>query len=391
MSFPRKYSLDFIDAIVQRVAAARAQGHRGPITAVARELNIDRRLVQQWVGRTRTPAGGTDTASPQPAPLDTVPPPPTLPSGLLVCRTCQQPMHTTDDGGQVGYQCPRACRRLPLGAATVADTVGRTVLRHTPGIVTTLGHPKPAELAAAHAARVITRITAGTLPTDLRFTWRRALAPIPGQPGPALTERLPSARALATTDPIRAHEALRDTLTGVDPAAADPNPTLADAARLHAELLTRLGNPAAAVRWAAYAHHSHAHLHGPAARPTLAAAHTLATAHRHAGRHQRAYHVYRNLADQLTATAGPHAHPTLATQATLALVLRDLGHCAAARTLLADTITAHRRTHPHHPATARMLHHLHQMRQHCADHGHEHPENELDTGQEQRQHSRAAH
>ncbi|MET8253123.1 hypothetical protein [Micromonospora sp. NPDC005197] len=118
---------------------------------------------------------------------------------------------------------------------------------------------------------------------------------------------------------MRAREVLRDALAGVDPATAEANPALADAAHLQAELLIRLGNSAAAIRWASYAHHSHAHLHGPSARPVLAALHTLATAQRQAGHHQRAYYAYRHLADQLTVTAGPGAHPTLATQATLAL------------------------------------------------------------------------
>ncbi|NJP30599.1 hypothetical protein [Micromonospora thermarum] len=380
MAFPRKCSHDFIDAAVQQVAALRDSGHRGPISAVARELNIDRRLVQEWVSKTRTPS-----AAPAPPPAHQSaedPAPVLLPADLMLCRTCEQPMTSTPDGNRLVYQCPGDCRRHGLDAAAVADTVGQAILHHTPNIVTAPDHPKSTNLAAAHASRVIARVTAGPTTTDLRFTWRTALAPTPGQEGPALAERLRSARALTATDPVRARETLRDALTGVDPATTTADPTLADAAHLYAELLIRLGNPVAAIRWATYTHHSHAHLRGPSARPTLAAAHTLATAHRQAGHHQRAYHVYRHLADQLITTAGPDAHPTLATQATLALVLRDLGHCAAARRLLADTITAHRRTHPHHPATARMLHHLHQMRQQCAERGHDHPDIETHTAEE---------
>ncbi|WP_436679903.1 hypothetical protein [Micromonospora sp. URMC 105] len=253
-------------------------------------------------------------------------------------------MTSNPDGDRLVYQCLGNCRPYGLDAAVVAGTVGRAVLRHTPAIVTAAGHPKSANLAAAHAGRVLARVTAGLTATDLRFTWRVALAPA-GHAAPALAERLRSARTLAATDPVRAREVLRNSLAGVDPATAEPNPALADAAHLQAELLLCLGNPAA-TRWASYAHHSHAHLHGPSAQPVLTALHTLATGHRQAGHYQRAYHAYRHLTDQLITIAGPDAHPTLATQATLALVLHDLGHCGAARRLLADTITAHRRTQP---------------------------------------------
>ncbi|MFF5171745.1 tetratricopeptide repeat protein [Micromonospora sp. NPDC000089] len=296
-------------------------------------------------------------------------------------------MTNTRDGGRLVYQCPENCRRHGLDAVVVADTLGRAILRHVPAIVTAPGHPKSTNLAAVHAGRILARVTAGSTATDLRFTWCAAPAPTPGQPGPALAERLRSARSLAATDPQRARETLREALATADPTTADP--THADAAQLYAELLIRLGNPAAAIRWAGSAHHSRAHLHGPSARSTLAAVHTLATAHRQAGHHQRAYRVYRHLVDQLTATAGPDAHPTLAIQATLALVLRDLGHCGAALRLLADTITTHLRAHPHHPATARMLQHLHEMWQHCADRGHEHADIEPSTVEEQRQHGQA--
>ncbi|MDG4807704.1 tetratricopeptide repeat protein [Micromonospora sp. WMMD1120] len=378
MAFPRKYSHDFIDAAVRQVAALRDSGHRGPISAVARELNLDRRLVQEWVSKTRTPRTPSPPPAPMPPPVGD-PAPVLLPPDLMLCRICDQPMTRAPDGNRLVYQCPGNCRRHGLDATLVADIVGEAILRHTPAIVTAPGHPKSTNLAAAHAGRVIARVTAGTTATDLRLTWRTALAPTPGLPGPALTERLRSARALTAADPVRARETLRDALAGVDPATTTADPTLADATHLYAELLIRLGNPAAAIRWATYAHRSHTQLRGPSARPTLAAVHTLATAHRGSGHHQRAYHVYRHLAEQLTATTGPDAQPTLATQASIALVLRDLGHCAAARRLLADTITAHRRTHPHHPATARMLHHLHQMWEHCAERGHDHPDIEVHT------------
>ncbi|MET7950015.1 hypothetical protein [Micromonospora sp. NPDC005324] len=390
MAYPRKYSHDFIDATIQQVTALRDSGHRGPITAVARELNLDRRLVQQWISKTRT-ASAIPPAPPAPPPPPPQPagdpPPVLLAAELLHCRTCEQLMTSTPAGNRLVYQCPDNCRRHGLDAALVADTIGRAILRHTPAIVTAPGQPKSTNLAAVHAGRVLARITVGSTATDLRFTWRAAPAPTPGQPGPALAERLRSARSLAATDPQRARETLREALATADPTTADP--THADAAQLYAELLTRLGNPAAAIRWAGSAHHSRANLHGPSAWSTLAAVHTLATAHRQAGHNQRAYHAYRHLADQLITTVGPDAHPTLAIKATLALVLRDLGHCGAARRLLADTITTHLRAHPHHPATARMLQHLHEMWQQCEDRGHTHPDIESDPGGSQRQHSQA--
>ncbi|MEU7618786.1 tetratricopeptide repeat protein [Micromonospora rifamycinica] len=346
MAPPRKHTSDVIAAAVRQVEAVRATGRRGPISTVARELYLDRRLLQSWVTKARTQAAAAPHTT-----HDTV----VLPDGLLHCRFCQQPMTATFTAAGLVYDCPPPCRRPPLNAAATAETVGQVVLRHAARLVPALTHPKRAGIAAAHAHRLITRITAGTHPTDLHVTWPAT----PGQPRHALAEELHLARQLATTDPARAHRVARTILTGVDPATTATSTLHAEAAHLLATLL----HSVAAIRWADYAHRSLTHLHGPTAPTTLTAAHTLATAHRRAGHHQRALRHYRQLGEHLATTAGPDAHHTLAVRATTALVLHDLGHHDAARTLLADTITRHRRAHPGHPATARMVEHLDHLRQ----------------------------
>ncbi|WP_431884888.1 hypothetical protein [Micromonospora wenchangensis] len=351
MAKPRKYTSDVIADAVRQVEAARATGRRGPISTVARELHLDRRLLQSWVTKARAQAA---TAVPPTTPRadvdnDLV----VLPDGLLHCLFCQQPMTATFTTVGLVYDCPPPCRRPPLNAVAVAEAVGQVVLQHAARLVPALTHPKRAVIAAIHAHRLIARITAGGHPADLRITW-----PATARPRHALTEELRLARQLATTDPARAHRLLQSILAGVDPAATAISTLHAEAAHLLATLLHGI----TAVRWADYAHRSLTHLHGPTAPPTLTAAHTLATAHRQAGHHQRAYGLYRQLADHLADTVGADAHQTLAVRATSALVLHDLGHHEAARTLLADIISRHRHAHPGHPATARMVDHLDRLR-----------------------------
>ncbi|MEV4830570.1 tetratricopeptide repeat protein [Micromonospora sp. NPDC049257] len=355
MATPPKYTSDVIADAVRQVESARATGRRGPISTVAQELNLDRRLLQTWVSKARAEAA---TAAPHATPRtdvtnDTV----VLPDGLLHCQFCQQPMTPLFTYAGLVYDCPPPCHRPPLNAAAIAHTVGQLVLRHAAHLVPAHTHPKRASIAATHAHRFIARITAGTYPTDLRITWPSTA----GQPRHALTEDLHLARQFASTDPTRTHHLLHSILTGVDPTTTATNTLHAEAAHLLATLL----HSKAAIRWADYAHRSLTHLHGPTAPTTLTAAHTLATAHRRAGHHQRALRLYQQLADHLATTAGPDAHPTLAVRVTTALVLNDLGHHDAARTLLADTITHHRRTHPGHPATHRMAEHLDQLQNHA--------------------------
>ncbi|WP_143194375.1 tetratricopeptide repeat protein [Micromonospora sp. CB01531] len=337
---------------MQRVADARTIKAYGAVTTIARQLNLNPRLVQKWVTQA--------TAPPPPQPgkpavdsWETY-----LPAGLLHCTFCHQPMAQAKlQESAHGYQCQPDCRPRPLDAAAIADTIGRAILRHTPQIVPTTGAPTPPHLAATHAHRVLARITIGTTPGDISLTWRAT--PLPG---PSVdTERaqaVATARHLAHDDPMRARQLLHDSLTGINPATAPAHPLYTDAAALLAELLLQLDRPSDAIAWATYAHRSTTHLNGPRYPRTLHALHLLAIAHRRAEHHQRAFRLYRELADQLTRLEGPHAHRTLATHATTALVLHDLGHCQAARTLLADTITTHRRHHPDHPATARMTQHL---------------------------------
>ncbi|MFJ6199617.1 hypothetical protein [Micromonospora sp. NPDC092111] len=353
MAFARKYPPDVITTAVRQVEAARAAGQRGPVSAVARDLHIDRRLLQDWVSRARAEAAPAAACPTPPRSSNTSDDAVLLPDGLLYCRICQQLMTAAFTCAGLVYDCPPPCRRTPLDAVAVAHTVGQVVLRHAAHLVPALTHPKGTGIAAAHAHRVLTRINAGTHPTDLRITWH----PTAGHPRPALVKQLRLARQLATTDPYRAHTIVRDMLIGIDPTTTASDTIHAEAAHYLAHLI----HGDAAIRWAEYAHRSLTHLHGPTAPLTLAATHTLATAHRKAGHHQRAYRLYHQLADQLAATAGPDAHQTLAVRATTALVLGDLGHRDAARTLLADTISHHRRAHPGHPATARMAEHLDRM------------------------------
>ncbi|MEU4595300.1 MULTISPECIES: tetratricopeptide repeat protein [Micromonospora] len=369
MPFPRKYPQELIDSAVTRVQQQRAAGSHRAVTAVAQELNLHRRLVQQWVTNAR-PATTTTIATATDERADNDDPHAlSLPPGLLWCGICRRPMTavlTLD--AKVAYDCPPDCHRPALPAARIVDMIGRAVLRNAPHIVpAAVAHPHNTETAAACAGRIISRVTAGRHPADLRITWR----PVVASTAP-LTEHLDLARALTATNPAHARELLHAVLSAVDPTTAPADPVHADAAHLHAEVLIRLGHPTAAIRWATYAHQAHTHLHGPTAAATLAGLHTLATAHRLASHHQRAYHLYRHLAEQLATTAGPDAHPTLATQASLAVVLHDLGHCTRARDLLADTITAHRRAHPGHPATARMISHLGRIWQDCAARQHVH-------------------
>jgi len=373
MTFPSRYPPELINAVVQRVADARAVKAYGAVTTVARQLNLEPRVVQKWVTRATAPVAHQPTrpASGAGDSWEVY-----LPPGLLHCRFCHQPMPYTDL--HEGYQCPQSCRPRLLDAAAVADVVGRVILRHAPRILHATGAPTPPYLAAAHAHRVLARITLGVIPTDIALTWRATPAPAP-TPAHAsdrlITERaqrIATARTLALTEPLRARQLLHASLAGVDPATAPGHPAHAEAAALLAELQLRLGHPIDAICWATYAHQSSARLHGPAHPRTLHALHLLAAAHRRAGHHQRAYALYRQLGEHLAATAGPHAHPTLAAHATTALVLHDLGHCQPARTLLAETITTHRREHPDHPATAHMTQHLARIWDDCAAKGHEH-------------------
>ncbi|WFE64267.1 CDC27 family protein [Micromonospora sp. WMMD714] len=344
----RTYTPDLIAAAVRQVEAVRATGRRGPISTVARELRLDRRLLQTWVTKARAHAAAAPAAPTTDVPV-------LLPDGLLHCGFCRQPMTAVFTCAGLVYDCPPPCRRPVLNATAVAHTVGEVVLRHAAHLVPALTDPKGVSAAAGHAHRLITRVTAGTDPGDLRITWPTSRPPRRVPPG-----HLHLARRLTGSDPQRTRTILRNILTGIDPATTAVEVVHADAAHLLAPLL----HGQAAIDWAEYAHRSFTHLHGLTDPLTLTAAHTLATAHRQAGHHQRAYHLLRDLAEHLTATVGPDAHPTLAVRATTALVLHDLGHHHAARTLLTDTIGRHRRTHPGHPATARMTEHLDRLWHH---------------------------
>ncbi|MFJ8577931.1 hypothetical protein [Micromonospora sp. NPDC093277] len=364
MAFPSRYPPDLIDAVVQRVADARTVRAYGAVTTVARQLNLEPRLVQKWVTKATTPTTpGPGRPAGNPHPLY-------LPPRLLHCKFCHQPMpynHLHE-----GHQCQQNCRPRPLGAAALADVVGRAILRHAPRILHATGAPAPPHLAAMHAHHVLARITIGATPADITLTWRATPTPMAAGLNVERVRRVATARGLALTDPIRARQLLHASLASVDPTTAPAEPVHAEAAALLAELQLRLGHPTDAITWATYTHHSTTHLHGPTHPRTLHALHLLANAHRHAGQNQRAYKHYRQLGEHLTTTAGPHAQPTLAAHATTALVLHTLGHCQPARTLLADTIATHRREHPDHPATTQMTQHLTRIWDDCAAKGHQH-------------------
>ncbi|MFJ8582358.1 hypothetical protein [Micromonospora sp. NPDC093277] len=367
MAFPSRYPSDLIDAVVQRVADARAVKAYGAVTSVARQLNLEPRLVQKWVSKATAPAvPGPDRSAADPREAHLRP-------GLLRCRFCHQSMPYTDPHDSApGYQCQPGCRPRPLDAAAIADVVGRAILRQAPRVLPATGAPTPPRLAAVHADRVLARVTVGATAGDITLTWHATPTPMAGGLDAERVRRVNTARGLALTDPLRARQLLHASLAGVDPATAPADPVHAEAATLLAELQLRLGHPADAIGWASYAQQSSTHLHGPTHPRSLHALHLHAIARRRAGHHQGAYHLYRQLGEHLATTIGRHAQPTLAAHATTALVLHALGHCQPARTLLADTITTHHREHPGHPATAHMTQHLTRIWHDCATKGHHH-------------------
>ncbi|SCG60436.1 hypothetical protein [Micromonospora humi] len=364
MAFPRTYPPEFIDAAVRRVADTRSVKAYGAVTTVARQLDLDPRRVQKWVTRATTPTQpqNRDLTNGREA---------RLAPGLLHCGRCRQPMNRTTPPGAPGtYRCPPGCRRQPLDSAAITDTVGRVILRHAARILPTTSAPLPPCLAAAHAHRVLARVTVGATASDIALTWRPALPPERTDKNPA--RRVTGARDIARRQPVRARQLLHQILTGVDPATAPAHPLHADAAALLAELHLRHGRAADATIWAAYAHRSAVQLHGHSHPDSLRALHLHAAVQRHAGHHQRAYHLYRQLGGHLSNSDGPHSPRTLAIHATTALVLHDLGHCHAAHILLTDTIATHRQQHPGHPAATRMTRQLTRIHGDCVARGHQH-------------------
>lgn len=298
-----------------------------------------------------------------------------LPDGLLLCRACSRPMILDSSMSTMPvFRCGTDCQRSALDADQVVTAIGRAVLSRGRLPTGMMQEPDQAvQAAAARADQVLVRVTAGTHPGDLHLTWRAVTGNLADPAGQREPEWLALAQHLTGVDPHRAHAALADNLRTIDPAHAPPHPAHATAARLLAEICLRHGHPTHAIPWAAYAHRSHAHLLGAHAADTLCALHLLATAHRHSGQYQRAHHLYRELADALTKTHPPDALPVLATNANTAVVLHALGHCLAARVLLADTITTQTRSHPNHPISQPMWHHLETMRASCTAKRHHHP------------------
>ncbi|MEU5942695.1 CDC27 family protein [Micromonospora sp. NPDC047548] len=370
MPFPRRYPPDLVDAVVQRVADARTVKAYGAVTAVARQLDLDPRLVQKWVNKaTAPPPLQAERAADGTGPWKTY-----LSPGLMYCKFCHHPLtHAETADAAQAYRCGEECWRPPVDVVVIADHVGRAILRHAPRIVAASAEtPTPPHLAAMHAHRILTRVTVGATARDITLTWRAVPLSSPSRWETERAQRVAAARALALGDPLRARQLLHDSLTGIDPATGQPHLVHAEAAILLTELHLRFGQLDAAIAWAGYAHYSTDHLYGSTDRRSLHALHLFAAAHRSAGHHQRAYHLYRRLGEHLASSDDPRGHRTLAVHAITALVLHDLGHCQAARNLLADTIATHRREHPGHPATARMSHHLARIWQECATKSHHH-------------------
>ncbi len=374
MAFPRRYPPDLVDAVVQRVTDARTIKAYGAVTTVARQLELDPRIVQKWVTRATAPqAHKTDRGADDTRAWDIY-----LVPGLLHCKYCHQPVARVEPADTApAYLCGNDCWPKPLDAVVIAAHVGRAILRHAPRIVpSSAGTPTPPHVAAMHAHCVLTRVTVGTTARDMTLTWRAVPLASPDRWDTERAQRVTAARDLTLSDPLRARHLLHDSLTGIDPVSAPPHPVHAEAATLLAVQHLRLGELDAATAWAGYAHHSADHLYGPTDRRSLHALHLFAAAHRSAGHHQRAYHLYRQLGEHSASSDGPRGHRTLAVHATTALVLHDLGHCQAARNLLADTIATQRREHPGQPTTARMTYHLARIRQDCATRGHRHEHGE---------------
>ncbi|MFC8845563.1 MULTISPECIES: hypothetical protein [unclassified Micromonospora] len=363
-----------MDAVVQRVADARTIKAYGAVTTIARQLNLDPRTVQKWVTKATTPpAQRADRGADNTRPWDIY-----LVPGLLHCKFCHQPVAQAEPADAApAYLCGNDCWPRPLDPVIIAAHVGRAILRHAPRIVpSSAGTPTPPHLAAMHAHRVLTRVTVGAVARDMTLTWRAVPLASSDRWDTERAQRVAAARDLTLSDPLRARHLLHDSLIGIDPASASPHPVHAEAATLLAVLHLRLGELDAATSWAGYAHHSADHLYGATDRRSLQALHLFAAAHRSAGHHQRAYHLYRQLGEHSASSDGPRGPRTLAIHATTALVLHDLGHCQAARNLLADTIATHRREHPGHPATARMTHHLVRIRKDCVTKCHHHEDGE---------------
>ena len=160
---------------------------------------------------------------------------------------------------------------------------------------------------------------------------------------PRLADLTARAQSLTSAgDLTEAHRVLSDALAPVDVDPLRATPELAEAAALHARILITLGDPYAARAWAGFAQAAQHRLHGPRDERTLAATAAPAAVLHRVVSHARAADLYRDIVEQLTATDGPDSARVLAAEADLATAEHAGGHCAAARTRLAEAWRRHR-------------------------------------------------
>jgi Tetratricopeptide repeat len=145
-------------------------------------------------------------------------------------------------------------------------------------------------------------------------------------------------------------------------------PVEAEAVVLQTGVLLSLGDPHAARGWAAYGHATFRRLYGDRDRRTLHTLGLLAAVLTRVGAHGRAASRYQTLIEIFTELEGPRSEKSLAARADLATVEHARGHCAKARSDLADVIREHQATFGAvHPLGVRMLARLAAMYRDCGD------------------------
>jgi hypothetical protein len=189
-----------------------------------------------------------------------------------------------------------------------------------------------------------------------------------GVVAPPLAELTAQAQTLTSAGDLAGASRVLATFLHPEP-TPDPRratPDLALAAALHARILIALGDPHTARIWAGFAHAAEERLHGPHDERTTAAAATHAAVLQRVGHYGRAAQVYHQLLDDLTEVDGPDSPRVLAAEADLATAEHAAGHCAAARSRLAEAWRRHRaRFGDAAPAGIKMLARLGAMDRDC--------------------------
>src|ERR1051326_8104747 len=131
--------------------------------------------------------------------------------------------------------------------------------------------------------------------------------------------------------------ALRTALLGVTLEPREPDPDLADAARLYAGVLASLGEPHSATPFSAYAHQAAKVMDEPTSSRALQADLIHSFVLRVTGQMAEAVALYRDVVQRLGLRFGPEGRPALASQADLAVALHAAGECTEARQTLHRT------------------------------------------------------